>query len=351
MRMRWILVAGTGWRAGLSEKTVWLAQTVGAVLAREGYGLVVGGWHGVDYVAGKAFEESLAAVRPRTPLADVMIQVVPRGTQPVFQGGRVVSVDPGPAEWVDALRFADAAVLIGGVGGTYRTYVHAMQERRAVFPIAGSGGDAATAFAEMGQRWHAAGVWGVSRYSFDTVLGREIASQEEARRLAENLMLLIADHLAFQDAEFQRDKLFLSYARTDRDWLAAVKTQLRALPEQSVEVWDDSVISAGASFEREIQRAMAASRACLLLVTPEFLSSRFIREHELPFLVRAVHAGLMRILWLHIRRASYEQTELADIQAAHDPKRPVAEMVASEQRETLARVCLEIARYMREPLA
>jgi len=114
------------------------------------------------------------------------------------------------------------------------------------------------------------------------VLGREIASKEEARRLAENLMLLIADHLAFQDAEFQRDKLFLSYARTDRDWLAAVKTQLRALPEQSIEVWDDTVISAGASFEREIQRAMAASRACLLLVTPEFLSSRFIREHELP---------------------------------------------------------------------
>ncbi|MGG5890119.1 toll/interleukin-1 receptor domain-containing protein [Falsiroseomonas sp. HC035] len=348
MRTRWALVAGTGRRFGLAETTTWPTEAIGSALAREGHGLVVGGWHGVDYMAAEAFAVALAAARPNVALSDLLIQVVPRGTEPVFQGGRVVSVDTGPAEWVEALRFADVAILIGGIGGTYRTYAHAMQERRAVFPVASAGGDAAAVFAEMGQRWHAAGVWGVSRTSFERVLGHGIQTKADARGLAEGLMMLLADHFAFQDAEFERTKLFVSYARADRDLLLTVKTQLRSMPERSVEVWEDSEIAPGTDFERQIQRAMSASRACLLLVTPDFLSSAFIREHELPFLVRASEHDLMRLFWVHARRAPFEGTALAAKEAAHDPKRPIAEMPPSEQRECLAQICLEVARCLRE---
>src|SRR3712207_4667753 len=103
MQTRWILVAGTGKQSGLAETTIWSSKAIGAALARKGYGLVVGGWHGVDYLAAEAFEQTLAATRSTVRLSDVLLQVVPRGKQPVFQGGRVVSVDAGPAEWVEAL--------------------------------------------------------------------------------------------------------------------------------------------------------------------------------------------------------------------------------------------------------
>jgi internalin A len=162
-------------------------------------------------------------------------------------------------------------------------------------------------------------------------------------------MILVADHFAFQDKDFERGKLSVSYARADRDWLMTVKTQLRSLPEQAVEVWDDSEITLGTDFDREIQRAMSASKACLLIVTPDFLASDFIRRHELPFLVRASENDLMRLFWVHARRAPFEETALATKEAVHDPKRPLADMPPSEQQECLAQVCIEVARYMRGP--
>jgi TIR domain len=222
-----------------------------------------------------------------------------------------------------------------------------MQERRAVFPIADSGGDAATAFAEIGQRWHAAGVWGISHSTFERVLGRKLSSEQAAGELADDVMLLIADHLAFKEAESARGKLFISYARSDRAWLAAVKTQLAALLEQSIEVWDDSEIPPGSDFERAIQRAIGASRASLLLVTPKFLDSSFIQERELPFLLRAHDNDLLQIFWVHIQRSPYEATPLGKLQASHDPKRPIAEMSPSEQREAIAQICLQVARSIK----
>jgi hypothetical protein len=347
MQTRWMLVAGTGKCTGLSEVEVWSSTAIGVAVANAGYGLVVGGWHGVDYISSEAFARTLNITEPSVALSDMLLQVVPRGQQPVFQGGRIVAVDPGPAEWVEALRFADACVLVGGIGGTYRTYAHAMQERRAVFPLAASRGDAATVFGEIRQRWHANNAWGVSQSIFERVLGRSIGSQAEAHLIAQELMLLLSDHFAFQDREFQRNKLFISYARIDRDWLVAVRTQLRSMPDQAVNVWDDSQIPPGADFEHEIQRAISGSRASLLIVTPAFLASDFIRNHELPFLVSASDRDLIRLFWIHARKAQFEDTPLAAKQAAHDPNKALATMVPSEQRECLSQICLELARFMR----
>jgi hypothetical protein len=59
---RWILVAGTG-RIDLPPEVNWAARAVGAATAAAGFGLVVGGWEGVDYVTAEAFATGMTHSR------------------------------------------------------------------------------------------------------------------------------------------------------------------------------------------------------------------------------------------------------------------------------------------------
>ncbi len=62
----------TGASDDLSPEEVEAAKQIGAMLAREGYGLIVGDWDGVDWLVREAFLESLVkkeqpAQPPRAP--------------------------------------------------------------------------------------------------------------------------------------------------------------------------------------------------------------------------------------------------------------------------------------------
>ena len=55
--IQWILVTGAA--SDLSPEEVEVSNQIGAMLAREGYGLIVGDWDGVDWLVKAAFLESL----------------------------------------------------------------------------------------------------------------------------------------------------------------------------------------------------------------------------------------------------------------------------------------------------
>jgi O-acetyl-ADP-ribose deacetylase (regulator of RNase III) len=155
---RYVLVAGTG-TYGLPENVRKVSVEVGKALARNGYGLVVGGWSGVDYVVSEAFATELRATD--RSLSDYLIQVVPIDTQPQFSGGKIIYVQQGQAEFSEQIKQVDAVILIGGLGGTYSAYQYAREAQKPVFPVAGTGTDALTAFNEIIERWkteHPAGI-------------------------------------------------------------------------------------------------------------------------------------------------------------------------------------------------
>ena len=60
-------------------------------------------------------------------------------------------------------------------------------------------------------------------------------------------------------------------------------------------------------------------RVAVLLVSPDFLASDFIHEHELAPILKS-GAGGVRIVWIPIRACSFTQTALKDYQAVVDPK-------------------------------
>jgi WD40 repeat protein len=93
--------------------------------------------------------------------------------------------------------------------------------------------------------------------------------------------------------ELQEDRplrFFVSYAHTDQklkaDLIERLQVQLDTHPAFQFELWSDGEILLGVDWCESIQRAMEACDFGLLLVSPNFLSRKFIKNHELPYLLK-----------------------------------------------------------------
>lgn len=136
-----------------------------------------------------------------------------------------------------------------------------------------------------------------------------------------------------------RDQVFICYSRKDQKWLEELQTHLK--PYGSVTVWSDKQIAPGAEWFAEIKKALACTKVGVLLVTPNFLASDFIHEHELTPLLKEAEKGNVCIIWIPVRACSYKETPLKDDQAAIDPKKPLANMKA-ERDKAWVQICKEI---------
>src|SRR5689334_20665395 len=79
--------------------------------------------------------------------------------------------------------------------------------------------------------------------------------------------------------------VFVSYSREDREWRRAIQVMLGPhIREGRLELWTDRRIKAGDDWRERIMAAIERADAALLIVSPDFLDSAFITEHELPAL-------------------------------------------------------------------
>ena len=93
--------------------------------------------------------------------------------------------------------------------------------------------------------------------------------------------------------------VFVSYAREDAPAADALVAALRARTGGGgPTLWSDRLIRTGKAWETEIFRHMESSRAAVLLVTPAFLESAYIRDVELPFLQRRSHVEGMDLIYV-----------------------------------------------------
>jgi hypothetical protein len=136
-----------------------------------------------------------------------------------------------------------------------------------------------------------------------------------------------------------RNGVFVSYSHADREWMVRFTVMLTPwLRDRGVEVWADEHIPVGDDWHRAIGDAAARARTALLLVSPDFLASRFIVEDELPALIehgaRLVPVLLRDCLW-------QEEARLARLQWAHDPGRDGAIATVPKRKRDghIVRVC------------
>ena len=142
--------------------------------------------------------------------------------------------------------------------------------------------------------------------------------------------------------------VFVSYSHQDREWLGLLRKHLAPYVHGgSVSLWDDTKIGAGDNWKEAIVQALRTARVAVLLVSPDFLASDFIRRNELPPLLAAARGKGLKIIWLPVVDSSYEETPIAQLQAALSPATPLDSMPPPQQNQAMVKVCKVIKAALR----
>jgi hypothetical protein len=144
-----------------------------------------------------------------------------------------------------------------------------------------------------------------------------------------------------------RVDVFVSYSHRDSTWLERLKVHLEPLVHTDrLRVWDDRSIQPGAQWLHELREAVARARVAVLLVSPDYLASPFIAREELPPLLRAAEADGLRIFWIPVRASIVDKTELATLQAAQPPDKPLASLRGPAVDRALANIARSICEVL-----
>jgi small GTP-binding protein len=112
-------------------------------------------------------------------------------------------------------------------------------------------------------------------------------------------------------------KIFISYSHKDETFKDALVTMLAGLQRRGVvDAWEDQRIEAGDEWNKSIQDAMNDCDLSLLLVSPDYLASRFIQEEEQPKLLQRRQEMQLRVIPIIVRPCKWQsEPVLKDLQA------------------------------------
>jgi len=137
----------------------------------------------------------------------------------------------------------------------------------------------------------------------------------------------------------EREQVFISYSHKDKVWLDKLQTMLKPMiRNQTISVWDDTKIQAGVKWKAEIEQALARASVAVLMVSPDFLASDFIADHELPPLLDAALKEGVKIIWIPISYCLYDETEIGEYQAVHNPNQPLDALSPADLNQALVKI-------------
>ncbi len=197
-KIHWILVTGAA--GGLNPEEVEAAKNVGTMLAREGYGLVVGDWDGVDWLVREAFLESLSQEQQSARIKHVANY---RRVRPVRVSGAAILEDDGAKNYsVSAVQAADAGIIISGRSGSRPSMDALMRHGKPILPVPFLGRDAFEIYRDILADWNERPVHGLTERQF-------LELMKPWRRNPQTLRRLLRASLATEP------EIFISYRRDD----------------------------------------------------------------------------------------------------------------------------------------
>lgn len=177
---KWVIVAGTGEYHLLDEER-FMAEAIGRKLAGAGYGLIVGGKPGVDYLAADNLTKSLALFGQKSE--DYLLQFCQGDCD--YRGGKKTIVSDREESYHRPLDHAAAIILVGGHDGTERYFRRARERRVPVIPIAGTKNAAARVYQTLVDSGNVLPEW----------LRHEVKDVTSATAMAERTIRLLATTL------------------------------------------------------------------------------------------------------------------------------------------------------------
>src|SRR5512143_2997534 len=120
------------------------------------------------------------------------------------------------------------------------------------------------------------------------------------------------------------DRIFISYSHDDEVWKNRLVSHLGVLEyEGLLSVWEDRQIAAGDDWLPEIEAAIQSCSVALLLISAQFLTSKFIRGKEVPALLQRRQQGGVRIIPVILKPCAWTRVSwLKSIQARPKDGKP-----------------------------
>lgn len=146
-------------------------------------------------------------------------------------------------------------------------------------------------------------------------------------------------------------KVFISYSHKDEDWKNRLQTQLAVLENQGLlSVWEDRKIAGGDDWYPEIERAIESAHVAILLISADFLSSKFILGNEIPPLLERRKIAGLRVIPLILKPCPWKTVEwLSKIQGRPIDNKPLSGFDEHHQDHHLSELALEINKLI-QPL-
>jgi len=118
--------------------------------------------------------------------------------------------------------------------------------------------------------------------------------------------------------------LFFSYSHVDETLRDKLETHLSALKHQElIDTWHDRRILAGDKLEGEISENLERADVILLLVSADFIASRYCYDIEMRRAIVRHDAGEARVIPVILRPCDWHETPFGKLMAAPKDGRPV----------------------------
>jgi hypothetical protein len=140
-------------------------------------------------------------------------------------------------------------------------------------------------------------------------------------------------HQKHSSSPNKRNKVFVSYCHSDKDFLNDVKRHFKPFLKD-IDFWDDTRIQPGQKWKEEIEKAIKETKIAIILLSTDFMGSEFISTNELPPLLEAAEKDGATILIVILKPCLFEAFEdLNKYQAMNPPNRTVLSMGYEEREE------------------
>ena len=163
-----------------------------------------------------------------------------------------------------------------------------------------------------------------------------------------NTLPLVARQKYSTNPARRRDKVFVSYSPSDKDYLLEIEKHFKPFKDQ-INFWDNSKILPGQNRKDEIELAISETKVIILLLSADFLASDFINSNELPPLLKAAENDGAVILIVILRPCLLEVVdELNQYQTMNPTNMPLLKMDIIEREELYVNLVRQAKRILTE---
>ena len=135
--------------------------------------------------------------------------------------------------------------------------------------------------------------------------------------------------------------IFISYSREDEAWLKKLRTHLSVAVAQgmSLNLFSDTDIQPGQEWRKRLDEELLHADIVVMLITPDFVSSKFIQEEEIPVIKARWEAGKVKIFPILVRSSAVKWDPfLSKLQWLPAGGRAIAEYPVEHQDRLLTEI-------------